>query len=205
MKTAFEYLIITLGGILYALATVCLVLPNSFSFGGSTGVGLILSEFIPVLPSTITAILNILLMVLAFAILGRQFALRTFVGSAVTTVAIGLFGMIPAIGSYNTGMIAVDLLLAVLIIAAASALLFTVNASSGGTDIIAMIIYHKLPGMRVGTALLCADVVIVIATGFLLGWRSGIISIVGLIIKCVLVEALMKALKKKLGRTDNKT
>jgi uncharacterized membrane-anchored protein YitT (DUF2179 family) len=165
-------------------------------------VGLILSGLLPIRASTMTAILNIILMILAFFVLGRQFAIRTFVGSALTTGSIALFGMIPGMERLNTGVTAIDLVLAVLLIAAASAILFTINASSGGTDIVAMIIFFKKPGIRIGRALFLADCAIVIATGLVLGLRSGITSMVGLMLKCLLVDSMMKFLKKKLHKQE---
>ena len=92
MKAIRDYLILLIGSFLYAAATVCLVFPNSFSFGGTSGIGLILSGILPLSASTLTAVLNVILMVLALAVLGRQFALRTFVGSAATTFFIWLLG-----------------------------------------------------------------------------------------------------------------
>jgi len=95
VKAFRDYLVILIGSIIYAAATVFLVFPNSFSFGGSSGVGLILSEFHPLPAATITAIINVLLMALALIILGRQFAIRTLVGSVCTTGCIALFEYLP--------------------------------------------------------------------------------------------------------------
>ena len=102
MKTIRDYLILLLGSFLYAAATVCLVFPNSFSFGGTSGIGLILSGLVPISASTLTAMLNVILMVLAFIILGRQFAVRTFAGSAATTFFIWLLGKIPPLTALHT-------------------------------------------------------------------------------------------------------
>lgn len=198
MKTIRDYLILLLGSFLYAAATVCLVFPNSFSFGGTSGIGLILSGLVPISASTLTAMLNVILMVLAFVILGRQFAVRTFAGSAATTFFIWLLGKIPPLTALHTGFIPADLVIAVLIIALASALMFTVNGSSGGTDIVAMILSFKKPGLPVGRALVITDCIIVLATAFIMGWRAGLTSLIGLIIKGTLIDVLMKYLKKRL-------
>jgi len=197
VKAFRDYLVILIGSIIYAAATVFLVFPNSFSFGGSSGVGLILSEFLPLPAATITAIINVLLMALALIILGRQFAIRTLVGSVCTTGCIALFEYLPFAKSLATRIVPVDLALAVMLIGLASALMFTVNGSSGGTDIVAMILTSKHPAIPVGRALLITDVLIVIATALLMGWQSGITSLIGLIIKSLLIDCIMKILREK--------
>ena len=111
-----------------------------------------------------------------------------------------MLGEMPALVALHTGFIPADLLIAVLLIGIASALMFTVNGSSGGTDIAAMILAFKKPGLPVGRALLITDCVIVAATCFLLGWRAGITSIIGLAIKCTLIDLFMKFLAKKIKK-----
>lgn len=135
-------------------------------------------------------------MIVAFVMLGRQFALRTFFGSAATTCFTFLFGLIPQAGECNTGIIIIDLVISVLLIAFGSALMFTVNGSSGGTDIIAMIISNRNPRVMVGRALLISDISIIVLTSIVLGIRSGAISLTGLVMKSLLIDIIMKPLKK---------
>ena len=83
-----------------------------------------------------------------------------------------------------------------LLIAFGSALMFTVNGSSGGTDIIAMIISNRNPRVMVGRALLISDISIIVLTLIVLGIRSGAISLTGLVMKSLLIDIIMKPLKK---------
>ena len=197
MRALRDYLILLGASLVYAVSICCFMFPHAFSFGGSSGLSLVLARFIPLSASTLTSILNVLLMILAFAALGKRFALRTFFGSAATTGFTFLIGLLPGAGGFNTGVVAVDLAIAVLLIAFGSALMFTVGGSSGGTDIIAMIISDRRPGVKVGRALLISDISIILLTFIFLGVRSGITSGVGLVMKSILIDSIMKPLKMK--------
>jgi len=173
--------------------------PNSFSFGGSSGASLILSYFIPLLPSTLTTILDAVLTVLAFIILGSQFGIRTIVGSSVTTAFTFLFGLLSFAEKCNTGILALDLVIAVILVAVSTAFMFSVNSSSGGSDIIAMIVAKYNQKLNIGTALLLSDIGIIILSGIFIGFRAGMISGIGLLLKSVVIDVTMKELGKRKG------
>ena len=89
-KEILCYALIALGSILYSVGTVCFIFPNGLLLGGTSGISVILNAFLPFSPGTILVIINILLIVVAFFALGRDMAIKTFVGSALTTAFIGL-------------------------------------------------------------------------------------------------------------------
>ena len=191
------YAVIVLGSVLYAASLCFFVYPRSFTFGGISGLSVLLAELFPISASGWTVILNTALMVIAWLLLGRQFALRTLIGSVLTTYAAAAIDLLPFAARMHTPWMWVDLILAVFCIAAATVLLFSVNASSGGTDIVALIITHKKPSLPVGRALFISDVLIVAGAFVLFGMETGICSVVGLLLKALLVDAFM-AIGKRL-------
>lgn len=191
------YAVIVLGSVLYAASLCFFVYPRSFTFGGISGLSVLLAELFPISASGWTVILNTALMVIAWLLLGRQFALRTLIGSVLTTYAAAAIDLLPFTARMHTPWMWVDLILAVFCIAAATVLLFSVNASSGGTDIVALIITHKKPSLPVGRALFISDVLIVAGAFVLFGMETGICSVVGLLLKALLVDAFM-AIGKRL-------
>ena len=195
MKTLREYLVILGASFVYAVSICCFMFPHGFSFGGSSGLSLVLAKFLPLSASTLTSVINAILMAVAFAVLGKRFALRTFLGSAATTLFTFLIGLMPFAERFNTGTVAVDLVISVLLIALGSALMFTCDGSSGGTDIIAMMISDRHPGIKVGRALLISDIAIIILTFIVIGVDSGIIWGIGLLLKSMLIDLIMKFLK----------
>ena len=199
MKQKFpvwDYAVITLGCIIYAAALCIYVYPRSFTFGGTSGLSVLLAKLLPLSASAFTVILNTALMVLALLLLGRQFTLRTLVGSVLTTYSIAWIDLLPFIGLLRTPWMWTDLIIAVLLIAIATVLLFSVNASSGGTDIVALIITSKKPTLPVGRALFLSDVLIVAGAFVLFGWQTGICSVAGLVLKALFVDAITEIGKR---------
>lgn len=192
MKPKFpvrDYAVIVLGSILYAAALCFYVYPRSFTFGGTSGLSVLLARLLPLPASTFTVILNTVLMVLALILLGRQFAVRTLVGSVLTTYSIAWIECLPFADRMQTPWMWADLVLAVFWIAIGTVLLFSVNASSGGTDIIALILTNKKPTLPVGRALFISDILIVAGAFLLFGAQTGICSVIGLVLKALFVDA----------------
>lgn len=191
----FEYLMIFLAALLYAISTVLFVFPQSLLLGGTSGVSVILTSVFPGSPGVILSIINGVLLLLALLILGKSMALRTFVGSALTTVFISV---LEALLDLQAPLIASPFLSAVIgaaLIALASGIMFYVDSSSGGTDIIALII-KKFSRIHIGKALLITDVVIVVVGGILSGWIIAASSFIGLLIKTLGIDVVIKMIKR---------
>jgi len=188
------FAVVTVASIFYAAGACFFMMPNDLAFGGTTGLSVLLTKIIPLSASTISTILNVLLIILALIMLGRRFALRTVWGSSLTTILIYVFGNFIPDGAIAAGIVWIDLLIAVLLIAIASAMLFSVDASSGGTDIPAMII-HDRKGIEIGKALFYTDILIAVSSGFLYGLMIGIYSVVGLALKAGFIDLFMKVIR----------
>ena len=194
-----DYTVIALGCFIYAAALCFFVYPRSFTFGGTSGLSVLMAKVLPLSASNLTVILNIVLMITALLMLGRQFALRTLIGSVLMTCALAAVDLLPFVKQFHTPWMWADLVLAVLLIGLASALLFSVNASSGGTDILAVILTSKKPSLPIGRALLVSDILIVAGSFFLFGLGVGICSVLGLILKALFVDAFM-ALGRRISK-----
>lgn len=189
------YLLIALGSMLYAASTVLFIFPNSLLLGGTSGISVILTFFLKSSPGIILTGINAILLILALVILGKEMAVRTFVGSTVTTLSIPMF---EALFSLSGPVIPNPYLSAVLgaaIIAIASGILFYVDSSSGGTDILALIV-RKFTHIDIGKALLCTDLLIVIAGGILTDHTIAISSFLGLLIKTLGIDLVILLIKK---------
>lgn len=188
-KTAQEYLMIVFGSALYALAITLFLFPHDLVLGGTSGLSVILGRFLPFAEGDILAVLNFLLLLLAFLILGRQVAIRTFVGSTLTGIFCSLFDHILTTEAPLIGSAVLSAISGACLIALASAILFAVSSSSGGTDIVALIL-RKFSSINIGRALLITDVLIVIAGGFLSGLIVLLYSAVGLVIKTLGIDGV---------------
>ena len=190
LTVAERYLLLTAGILITATGTYFFKFPNNFSTGGVSGLSLILGRIIPsqfFTPSVFMLIINMLLLAVGFIFLGRSFAFSTVYCSMLLSLAMTTLEKICPLAAPLTSQPFLELCFAVLLPAFGSAVLFHLGASSGGTDIIAMIL-RKFTSMNIGTALMAADSLITIAALFCFGVETGLYSILGLVMKSFLVD-----------------
>ena len=199
MKNKFirEYVFILIGSIIYALSTVLFVFNGRILLGGTTAISVMLSGFLPFLPGEIHVVLNTVLLIAALVILGKSMALKTLIGSIQTTIFTGLFERLFALDEPLVENILISAILGAGFIAIASGILFYVDSSSGGTDIVALVI-KKFSEIRIGRALLVTDVLIVIIGGLTSSLDLFLCSVVGLLIKTLGTDLVIKIIKTKL-------
>ena len=196
-----DYLLIVLGSMLYAVSTLMFIFPCGLILGGTSGISMILTEILPFSPGIILMMINFSLIILAFCLLGKDMAIKTMVGSVLTTVFIGAFEKVLALDSPFVENPYVSSLIGAAIIAVASGIMFYVDSSSGGTDIIALIV-KKFSHIQIGKALLITDILIVLVGGALLGTTILLGSVVGLLVKTLGIDFVILMIKKlRLRRT----
>lgn len=198
-----EYLLILSGSVVYALSTVLFIFPHSLLLGGTSGISVILNFFLPVSPANILMVINFSLIIAAFLVLGKSMGVKTLAGSSLTTVFIGLFGKMFVFESPVIQNHTVSALVGAGIIAAASGILFFVRSSSGGTDVIALII-RKYSRVRIGKALLLTDILIVIAGGILSDRGILISSFLGLLVKTLGIDFVIAQINRLKNRKEEK-
>ena len=165
--------------------------------GGVSGLAVLLGKLFPQLsPSTFNSIINLLFLVLGFLLLDKGFGFRTVYCSILYTGLVQLFSWICPLDGPLTDQLMLELLVAVILPAIGSAILFNIGASSGGTDIAAMIL-KKYTGMDVGRALLVSDVAIAAAALVIFDIRAGLCSRLGLALKSVLVDSAIESFNRR--------
>ena len=196
-QLARELALMVLGTALVAAGTYFFKFPNHFSTGGVTGLAVLINAALPALPaSNVAAVLNLLSLVLGFAVLGRGFGVRTiFCTVLFSAMLAGLEAVVP-LSAPLTDQPLLELLFGVLLPALGSAVLFNIEASTGGTDIVAMAL-KKVTPLDIGMALLLSDVLIAGGTLFLYDIRTGLFSLLGLMLKSVLVDSAIESLNRR--------
>ena len=190
-----EYALILLGAILYGLSTILFVFPHKLLLGGTSGIAVILADLLPLTAGEVSVTLNVSLIVVAFFVLGRGMAIKTFFGSLFTTVAIGLFEKILPVKEPPIANIYLSALAGAAVIAVASGIMFYVDSSSGGTDIVALIVKKFFP-IHIGRALLLTDILIVFVGGIMAGATMLISSFIGLLVKTLGIDAVIGLIKR---------
>lgn len=190
-KVLKEYGMLTIATYIMVIGIYAFKFPNHFSFGGVTGIAVVLGEFIPTTPGNITFIINMVLLLIGFIFLGKDFGVKTAYVSIFMSVALSFSEKIYPMTKPLTTEPVLELIYAIVLPAFSSAVFFNMGASSGGTDIIAMIV-RKYSKLNIGSALFVSDLVIVIASCFVFNAQTGLFSLCGLLAKSLVVDNVIE-------------
>lgn len=192
-----EFLLMTFATVMISVGVYCFKFPNNFSMGGVSGLSILLGKVLPVLSaSSYNTIINVLFLILGFIMLDKGFGFRTVYCSLLSAGLIQVFSWVWPLTEPLTDQLMLELFFAVILPALGAAILFNIDASSGGTDIAAMIL-KKYTGLDVGTALLISDVAIAAAALFVFDATAGLCSLLGLALKSVLVDSAIESLNRR--------
>lgn len=191
------FLILNAGLIVTAAGIALFKTPNHFALGGTSGVAIILASLFPTLNvGGAMFIINIILLIMGFTFLGRSFGIATAYASLALSGFVELFELLIPLEAPLTNDPLLELIWAVILPAVGSAIVFNIGASTGGTDIIAMIL-SKHSSLEIGKALLVSDCLIVVATFWLYDVRTGLYCVLGLVAKTFLVDMVMDGINSR--------
>ncbi len=194
-RTAFEYGVITVATLLLVVGVYFFKFPNNFSFGGVTGIAVVLSAMSKASASSYTFIINMALLVLGFLFLGKSFGAKTVYVSVLTSVGLSALEKLFPMSAPLTTEPVLELIFAIFLPALSAAILFNIGASGGGTDIIAMIL-KKYTSVPIGTALFLVDCVIVISSCFVFDIQTGLFSLTGLLAKSLVIDNVIESINR---------
>ncbi len=189
---ALEYGVITGATLLMVAGIYVFKFPNHFSFGGVTGLALVISAVTPFSAGTVNFIINLLLLAVGFLFLGKGFGVKTVYVSMLMSFGLSILEKAAPMSAPLTDQPVLELIFAIGIPAFSSAILFNVGASGGGTDIIAMIMKQRLGANSIGAALFLVDLVITILACFVFDVKTGLFSFTGLLAKSLVIDGVIE-------------
>ena len=173
-----ETVILTVAVAIIAAAVYFFLVPSHTSVSSISGLGIVLSNFIPLPLSAITMILNVVLLVIGFFTCGREFGVKTVYTSVMLPLFLGLFEIIfPNFGSMTDSQ-ELDVLCYVLVVSVGLSILFNRNASSGGLDIVAKIM-NKYLHMELGKAMSLSGMCVALSAALVYDKKTVVLSILG--------------------------
>ena len=191
------FVLLNVGLILTAVALVLFKTPNHLAFGGTTGFAILFNAAIPALPVSVYMwILNAVLVLLGVIFLDRKVVLWSAFASFALSGYTSLFEWLFPVTQSITGDLWLDVCFAVLLPAVGSAIVFDIGASTGGTDILAMIL-RKHTDIEIGKALFAVDVAVVVAAIGLFGARVGLYCVLALIGKTFVVDGFIESIRQR--------
>lgn len=173
-----ETLILTIAVAIIAAAVYFFLAPSHTSVSSISGLGIVLSNFVPLPLSTITMILNVVLLVIGFLTCGREFGAKTVYTSIMLPLFLGLFEVIFPNFESMTGSQELDVLCYILVVSIGLSILFNRNASSGGLDIVAKIM-NKYLHMELGRAMSLSGMCVALSAALVYDKKTVVLSILG--------------------------
>ena len=173
-----ETSILTVGVAIIAAAVYFFLVPSHASVSSISGLGIVLSNFIPLPLSAITMILNVVLLIIGFFTCGREFGVKTVYTSVMLPLFLGVFeGIFPDFGSMTHSQ-ELDVLCDILVVSVGLSILFNRNASSGGLDIVAKIM-NKYLHMDLGKAMSLSGMCVALSAALVYDKKTVVLSLLG--------------------------
>lgn len=199
LKLFLYWLLLNVGLMMMSLGVHFFEVPNNFAIGGVGGISVVLSKYItPAVhwlnQPVIMAIINVFLLILGFIILGKGVGLKTLICTLIYTAEVYLLDLVNPITAPLTADPLLELAFAVFLIGGGSAIIFNLRASSGGSDIIALII-KKFTKADIGLSVLIAEFAIA-CLAFTYGVDIGLYSLLGVFVKTFVIDGVIENITK---------
>ncbi|MBR5994056.1 MAG: YitT family protein [Lachnospiraceae bacterium] len=186
-----DYIWLTVGTIILDIGVYVFKFPNNFTFGGVTGIAMILAKIGSLTPATYNLIINVALLVLGFIFLGKSFGVKTVYVSMLNSLLLELMEHVFPMDGPLTNQPVLELIFAIILPSVGAAIFFNRGASGGGTDIVAMIV-KKYTSFNIGTALFFVDLSITICACFVFDVTTGLFAFTGLMAKSLVIDQVIE-------------
>ena len=177
-KKILEFAVITFGLALVAAAVYFFMMPAQVSIGSATALAMVLSNFIPLPVSVITLIINVVLLIIGFLLIGPEFGGKTVYCAVLLPGFLGLFEILFPNFQSLTGDNLVDVLCYIRVVSIGQAILFSRNASSGGLDIVGKLM-NKFLHMDLGQALSMSGIAVALSSALVYDKANVVLSVLG--------------------------
>ena len=196
MKSKLKnFSLLTISTLIMAVGIYFFKFTNNFTFGGITGIAVLVAKFLPISASDFSFVVNILLLIIGWIVLGKSFAEKTAYSTILLSVSLSLLERIYPMSHPLTNEPLLELIFAILLPALGSAILFNIGASSGGTDVIAMIL-KKYTSVDIGKGLMISELIFTLAGFLVFNVKTGLYSLFGLIMRSALIDNFIESFNR---------
>lgn len=196
MKSKLKnFSLLTISTLIMAVGIYFFKFTNNFTFGGITGIAVLVAKFFPISASDFSFVVNILLLIIGWIVLGKSFAEKTAYSTILLSISLSLLERIYPMSHPLTNEPLLELIFAILLPALGSAILFNIGASSGGTDVIAMIL-KKYTSVDIGKGLMISDLIFTLAGFLVFNVKTGLYSLFGLIMRSALIDNFIESFNR---------
>ena len=186
-NTVKDFVIITFGTLIVAISVYFFMLPSHIAVGSGTALAMVASNFIPLPVSVLSLILNVVLLIVGFLLIGPEFGAKTVYCSILLPLYLAVFEwLLPNFQSLTQDPL-LDVICYILVVGIGLAILFPRNASSGGLDIVAKIL-NKYMKIDLGVAMSVSGILVSLTSAFCYDTKTVVISVLGTFFGGILVD-----------------
>ncbi|MBQ9996505.1 MAG: YitT family protein [Clostridia bacterium] len=191
-----EFLIITVGTAIIAAAVYFFMLPSHVTVGSASALALVISNFVPLPVSAITFLLNMVLLLIGFLLIGPEFGIKTVYASILLPAIMRVYEVaFPDFQSLTADPF-IDTIGYILTVGIGLALLFSCNASSGGLDIVAKLMNRYLR-MDLGKAMSVSGMIVALSSALCYDKKTVVLSVIGTYFGGIIVDHFIFGLNLK--------
>ncbi len=195
-RSVREFLIITVGTAIIAAAVYFFMMPSHVIIGSGSALALVISNFIPLPVSAITFLLNIVLLIIGFLLIGPEFGVKTVYSSILLPAILRVYEIVFPDFQSLTADPFLDTIGYILTVGIGLALLFSCNASSGGLDIVAKLMNHYLR-MDLGQAMSVSGMFVALSSAICYDTKTVVLSVIGTYFGGIIVDHFIFGLNLK--------
>ncbi|MGM9661504.1 MAG: YitT family protein [Oscillospiraceae bacterium] len=191
-----DFLLITVGTVIIAAAVFFFLIPSHISVGSISGLAIVVSNFVPLPISAITLLCNVVLLLLGFLLVGREFGAKTVYTSVLLPAILAVLERLLPDYQSMMGDPFLDMLCYVFVVSIGLAMLFVRNASSGGLDIVAKLL-HKFFRMELGKAMSLAGMCVALSSALIYDAKTVALSVLGTYLNGLVLDHFIFGLDRK--------
>lgn len=199
MKKIRDFAILNMGILATAIGLHYFLIPANLAVGGVTGFAMVVNAYLPFISiGQCMFIMNVVLFVLAFLLIGKEFGANTIYSSFALTGLIALLEGLTPLSAPLVSDLMINLIYGIVIQGIGMGILFHQNASTGGTDIIAKIL-NRMFKIDIGKSLLLSDFLVTLMAGMAFGPVLGMYAVLGIVINAAVIDNLIEGLNRKIS------
>ena len=186
-KNLRDFLLITFGTFIVSIAVYFFMLPGHVTVGSASAMELVLSNFVPLPVSAITFIINFVLLILGYLLIGSEFGVKTVYSSLLLPLYLRIFEIIFPDFQSLTGEQLLDVICYTLVVGIGLAMLFSCNASSGGLDIVGKLM-NKFLRIDLGQAMSLSGILVSLSSALCYDTKTVVLSVLGTYLGGIIID-----------------
>jgi len=191
-----DFLVITFATAIVAVAVYFFMLPSHLTVGSASALALVISNFIPFPVSVISFIINVILLVLGYLLIGPEFGIKTVYSSLLLPVFLGIFEIIFPDQTSLTQDPFLDMICYSLVVSIGLSILFATNCASGGIDVVAKLM-NKFLRMDLGQAMSTSGMMVALSSALCYDTKTVVLSVIGTYLGGIVLDRFIFGMNPK--------